>query len=181
MKLAIVLSFATALVAAGAIAQSNMNYGVAGMENVNPTTSAPPAIAAPNACPVALRADHLSDGEMLKVGFKHPSGLGQALHLTVSGSSRGTPTLATGLFRGSRPRILYSPVAPATNADSIRQQHIRFSAGRDNSAVADLWIPGLSSIASVELVSITFADGSTWTPTGNFTCSTAPALFMPVQ
>jgi hypothetical protein len=46
------------------------------------------------------------------------------------------------------------------------------AASTDKTASADIWVPGLSAVYTVDLISITYADGSTWTASTARSCRT---------
>jgi hypothetical protein len=138
-------------------------------------------------CPAGLSARHLSDGDLVKTGVAHPKGVGQALHLTLSGETHGPIKEATILFRGFLPKGHSALAASESNPSATRSQHVRFNASTDptdkakNTSSADIWVAGLSAVTAVEVLSTTAADGSVWTPSGDIACRVAPDLFMPVQ
>lgn len=133
----------------------------------------------PGICPLNLRAQHLSDGDLVKTGIAHPKGIGQALHLTLSDLDRGPVAEANVLLRGFTPKGRLSQAAPDAKPNATRRQRIRFAPGQNQSA--DIWVPGLSAITSVEIVSVTYANGSSWTPSGSLSCRVTPDLFMPIH
>jgi hypothetical protein len=57
-------------------------------------------------------------------------------------------------------------------SDATRTLDVAFPAGSDKNASADLWVPGMSAVYSIDLVSVTYADGSTWKLAAGKTCHT---------
>jgi hypothetical protein len=41
-----------------------------------------------------------------------------------------------------------------------------------------VWAPGLTAVVSIELMSVKYSDGSTWTPAQGKTCRVAPDPLM---
>lgn len=164
---------------------ADSSFGVAGMEGVQIAPdgkSTTFAVNIPNACPVGLRAQHLSDGDLMNTAITHPKGsIGQALHLTVPNSSHGTITEATILLRGWTPKGHIAQTAPNAEANATRSSHIKFVPDSDKSATADIWIAGLSAITSIEIASATYTDGSIWAPSGRLSCRIEPDLVMRVH
>jgi hypothetical protein len=62
--------------------------------------------------------------------------------------------------------------AGRTPSDAARTFDVSFSTAPAKEASADLWLPGFSAAYSVDLIALTYADGSTWKPAGGQTCRT---------
>jgi hypothetical protein len=60
----------------------------------------------------------------------------------------------------------------------VRALAVPFTAGGDRTATADVWAPGLTAVVSIELMSVKYSDGSTWTPAQGKTCRVAPDPLM---
>ena len=192
MKPASVLILFLALPSSHTFAQDNPSasvnsHGVAQMEQIapdgssTPATSFNPAATLHNGCPVALTAQHLSDGDLVRTGITHPKGIGQGLHLTFYCSATGIISEATVLVRGWTPKGRITQAAPESQPNIARRMHIHLKPDSAQSAVADIWVSGLSAITSVEILSATLADGSLWTRSGILSCRVAPDLLMPVH
>lgn len=63
-----------------------------------------PAPAMSDGCPVSMRAQHLSDGSMVRTGSVHPKGIGQWLHLTFTSPESKQIASARLTVRGARRR-----------------------------------------------------------------------------
>jgi hypothetical protein len=59
-------------------------------------------------------------------------------------------------------------------SDAEKSMEIRFSAEPGKGASADVWVPGLSMVKSIDMQSVTFTDGSTWKLPAEKTCRTFP-------
>ena len=62
--------------------------------------------------------------------------------------------------------------------DMSRAVEATFAPEGKNQAEADLVLPGFTSITRLDLRTIEYDDGSTWTPAGHQSCSVAPDRFM---
>ena len=188
MKAGFVFLFALAMGACPLAAQyTHMpqyqgSYGVAGMEGMGGThivvTVATPAV---NSCPVSMRAQHLSDGSMVKAGeAAHPAGIGQRLHLTLRNQGSRQIAGATLTIHGTTPKAHAILLASAQGgpSDTTQNMSVSFSRGPDGSVSADLWIPGMSAVQSIELDSLEYSDGSTWKLADGNACRIAPDPFM---
>lgn len=129
------------------------------------------------ACPVSVHAQQSSKATAMEVDSSRPKGLAQLLHLTLAKADSSRITNATVNVRGLLPktRATLTPMTlGADPSDAIRTLDIAFPAGPEagKNAIADLWVPGLSAVYSIDLVSITYADGSTWKIAAGKTCRT---------
>jgi hypothetical protein len=190
MKSSILLSFAL-LLGPIALAAQTTNYGEAGMEGLTPSQASAPTNAAqvtvfqiPPAnlgCPVSLRAQHGSDGTMVQTDKSRPKGTAQLLHLTLIDphpdsarmvSARMSVHGLSGVVRAT-PALSGSGVADATQT-----LEVRFSSGSEKAAFGNLWVPGMTAVLSIDLKSVTYADGSTRSFSGREACHVAPDLMM---
>ena len=127
-------------------------------------------------CPISMRAQHAADGDILEVNSNHPKGIGQSLHLTVTSSDSRRIASATVTVRGLVPkgRVTQTLASQDDAFDAEKTMDIRFSAGPGKGASADIWVPGLSAVKSIDMQSVTFTDGSTWKLPAEKTCRTFP-------
>jgi hypothetical protein len=170
--------FAILVGGAALVAQGSgpSSVGVAGMEG--DATSTGQFVF--DACRVSMRAQHLSDGSMVKTHSGHPNSVGQWLHLTMVGHDSKQIARATLTVRGSSPK---GRVADADNSNSepfnaVRTMTIAFAAGADGSASADVWVPGMTAVQRIDLKSVVYSDGSTWEIGSDASCHIAPDPFM---
>ena len=131
-------------------------------------------------CPVTMRAQHLPDGNLLKSGSGHPKGMGQWLHLTFT--SPETKQIASALLtvRGATPkgRVMKAEQGQGGDANATQSLTVSFSAGPDRTATADLWVPGMTAVETIELRSVEYSDGSNWKLAGSTTCQVKPDPLM---
>lgn len=126
-------------------------------------------------CPVSVHAQQSSTATAMEVDTIRPKGLAQLLHLTLAKPDSSRITKATVRVRGLLPktRATLTPMTlGADPSDAVRTLDVVFPAGSDKNAAADLWVPGLSAVYSIDLVSVTYADGSTWKLAEGKTCRT---------
>lgn len=183
MKPATAVLFVLFFASIGAIAQS---FGVASTVTLNGPSqstalqSSPPAGLA---CPVSLRAQHLADGSTIKVRDghpDHPAGVGQWLHLTLANPDSRGIVKARVTVRGysNRAHVTEAWISGQGSADAIRTFTVALAAQSDGAVAGDLWAPGMTAVQTVELGSVTYADGETLNFSGNGTCRVAPDPFM---
>jgi len=165
MKRATVLSFALLFVSSlGIILVSNsLAAQNAGSQPAQALLHAPPAN---TACPVSIRAQQASDGDMLAVDHSrpsHPKGIAQRLHLTLTYPDSRRITRATVTIHGLTPRSRVTRTFTThDDSDAARTVDVTFPGGPRNAVSAYLWVPGLSAVSTIDLNAVTFADGSTW-------------------
>ena len=147
-----------------------------------PTNTVCPALVHPH-CPIAMRAQHLADGEMVKTGNARPRGLGQWLRLTLVAPDSRRIVNATLTIRGLSPkgRTMEALRNGDDSSDVVSQQVASFTVGLDKEDVANLWVRDMTAVQSIEISSVTYADGSTWKYAGDMTCRVTPEGFMPVD
>jgi hypothetical protein len=186
MKFAL-LSFALILTPLVLAAQTN-SYGVARMENLYPsqssapdTLSGPSVRAMPNFCPVSLRAQHGASGAMVQADKSLPKGPAQLLHLTLINPDSRRIVSAKFTVRGASGKARVTQALSSSDsgqADAIRSLEVKFSSAPGNTATGDLWVPGMTAVLTIDLTSVTFADGSTRNFAPQDACRVAPELKM---
>ena len=177
------------LIAPLGLAAQNGGYGVGRMEGITTigpdgratTQTVPP----PTLCPVSMQPSHLSDGSIVKTGADHPKAVGQRLHLKLNNPDQRTIASATVNLRGWTAKGRTAQVGSNDDADrdaalGVRTLTVPFTPSADRTVSADVWVPGLTAVVSVELLSVKYSDGSTWTPPQGKTCRVAPELLMVV-
>ena len=187
MKSAVMLSFAllffgsTALAAQTAI-QNQKSYGVARMEGLGAPNTMDPHISL--GCPVSLRAQHGADGNMLNVDKSRPKGLAQLLHLTLTNRDSRQIAQASMRIHGLSGKGRITQAASAQNnsdqdnSDKIETLTVRLSPGQDKAVSGDLWVPGMTAVLSIDLNSVTYADGSTRSFSRRDLCRVTPDPLM---
>lgn len=183
------------VVAPVGLAAQNASYGVIGSQIT--TLIGPDGRAIPDTrtypqldlCPVSVQASHLSDGSIVKAGAGLPKvdhdkgegakGVGQRLHLKLHSPDQRTISSATVNMRGWTAKGRTAQVGLSNNATlGVRALTVAFTPGTDHTASADVWVPGLTAVVSVELLTVKYSDGSMWTPAQGKTCRVAPEHLM---
>jgi hypothetical protein len=148
-------------------------------------------------CPVAMRAQQRGGGGMLSAGSGRPADIAQHIRLILDGTASDEKTAparvtaATVTVHGTngKGRTL-SAFASQSQFQSQPQQsspwiaktlEVTLTPGENKSVFADLALPGFTSVKSIRLDSVTYADGSTWTPADGRSCRVAPDPLMLVR
>ena len=183
MKIGFVSLFALALGACPLAAQythvpqMQVTSGTAGTGGVQTLVIVPPPLA--SNCPVSMRAQHLSDGNLVRTGkAAHPAGIGQRLHLTLKTPHAEQVAGAQVTIRGTTPKGRVMQASSTDSSDAMRELSVSFSTEPDGSASADLWVPGVTAIQSIELDSVSYSDGSTWKAAAGDACRITPDPLM---
>jgi len=99
----------------------------------------------------------------LKVNGVPVNSVAQRLHLIVTNPDSRRVVAANVTVRGfaNKARIVQT-MSGSDSSDAAKTMDVRFSAGSDKEASADLRVPGLTAVSEIDLNSVTFSDGSTW-------------------
>jgi hypothetical protein len=142
-----------------------------------------PTIAA--ACPIDMHAtqgvwDHrtvrVRDGERDLV----PHGFGQRISLKLKDSRPARIVAATLRVHGLNGRngILPTPAETAPRSNAVRTMKVKFTEERDGTVSTDLWVGGFTSVTSIQLIDVSYSDGSVWTISRSNACRVQPDPLM---
>jgi hypothetical protein len=138
-------------------------------------------------CPVSLRAEQISSANMMqarKTQQDQPQQSGQRLHLTLESRDSRQITAATVEVHGFTP-----PPSPMNALNAVFQRgpgsglasrtiQIAFAPQASAAVGADILVPGVSAIQTIDLVSLAYADGAGWKPAGGQSCQITPDPLM---
>ena len=128
-------------------------------------------------CPVAMRAEHGADGGLRAVkGTGEHSGQGQQLKLTLYNAKAGTISAVQIRAHGwnGTGRTLPAHETNATDGNATVMLDLKVSVGPGESAETDVWANGLTAVDSIDLIGVSYADGSNWAPPASQACSIVP-------
>lgn len=116
-----------------------------------------------NGCPVTMWARHAPDGDSIKVNGALIKGPAQRLHLIVSNRDSRQIVAANVTVWGftGKPRLTQT-LTTHNASDASRTLDVRFAGEPNKELSADFGVPGLTAATTIELNSVTYADGSTW-------------------
>jgi hypothetical protein len=116
-------------------------------------------------CPVNLQAQHSPDGSMRRVKGEVPhEGLGQQLQIAVMNPKTvaiSSMQLAVHGWSGNA-RIL--PTQKADESVASKTVDVTLKVGPSKTADAIVWVSELTSVQSIDLISVDYADGSSLKP-----------------
>jgi hypothetical protein len=130
-------------------------------------------------CPVGLIAERRSDMMMLRTGDTRRNSSAHGLHITFD--RRNQPQIEsveiTVYGITSKSRIL--PAATSSSNDEVSKafklQRTKGSEGLQDGLV---WMHKVGSLTRVELTSITYADGTTWSKSKSSQCHAVPSALL---
>jgi hypothetical protein len=178
---AIALSFV--LTSVGLSAQVEVQPGGAsfGVATGRMVTSASPVKpwSTISGCPVSLRAQQISSADMMQVRKGQPQNSGQRLHLTLTDRDSKQIVAATVAVQGFTftPRLMNTVLKPEKgSSQATRTIQVGFQAG--TSVAADILVPGVSAAQTIDLVALTYADGTEWKLAEGQSCRITPDPLM---
>ncbi len=184
MKRVVVLGFGFCLATTMLCAQETASPSV--RPNNIQQSSKDFVIAAP-ACPVSMHALQGHGSGLVAVRDAKPfEGPSQRIHLILSNPKSAMVASAKvkvfGLSAKNRLERTSDRSLDLTNGDGAsdltRILDVTFAPKGDKDVSTDLVLPGFTSVRSVELESLTYKDGSTWTVAGQQACHVAPDPIM---
>jgi hypothetical protein len=174
-----------ALAAQGAGQQpgAHSSFGVAGIEGMTAADQMAhlilPAHAA-ESCPVSMHAGHLADGSLVRTTSAYPHGIGQWLSFSLTGIDGKQIREAKIAVHGIRPNAHVTEAL--STADSfgaaVQTLNVKFSSGPHQTALAKLWVPGMSAVERIDLLSMNYDDGSSWKLAEGASCHVTPDPLM---
>jgi len=145
-------------------------------------------------CPVSMHAQQQSGIGTLTARddrgeSRRQSGVAQHIRLILGdagNSAKGNSAKivsAKVTVRGTSPKWRMTPTVlnQDTSPDAKKTLALTFNVDGSEGASANLVLPGFTSVTSIILDSLTYADGSIWRPSNGRGCRTAPDLLMLVD
>jgi hypothetical protein len=134
-------------------------------------------------CPLNLRAEQGMSGELRNAKVlpgqqdAPPKSVGQQIRLTLANTRLIGITAASIKVHGYTPtgRVMPSAVPPPDAAKSL---DLLLVVGPKQDVSTDLRLESFSAVTSIELESVSYADGSRWQASGENRCEIAPDPLM---
>jgi hypothetical protein len=134
-------------------------------------------------CPIYMRAQQRSGEDLLRTSQSggtpevKPVGPTQRIHLilgNMANSANITQVEVTVQGTSGKNRTVQTMLTPDGVSDVAKAFNLPVNIGKDEGASTNLTLHGFTSVQSINLESVTYADGSTWNPSATRTCSIAP-------
>jgi hypothetical protein len=143
-------------------------------------------------CPVSLRAQQVSSVDMVPVQQHQNPGqnrefspMGQRLHLSLTNPDAKAIVAATVTVRGYtyKPQVMNTVARRGPGEPSIasRTISVTFLPGSGKAVAADIVVPDVTAAQTIDLTSLTYADGSGWKLADGASCRIAPDPLMLVS
>jgi hypothetical protein len=128
-----------------------------------------------HSCPVSLHAQQSAAAFARQVNGDdgdRPRDVAQRLHLVAAGPSSKKVVAANVTVHGfaAKPRMVQT-METGDGSNAAKTMDVRFAAGTGQDSAADLWVPGLSAVRSIDVNAVTYSDGSTWKLADGRSCS----------
>ena len=131
-------------------------------------------------CPVGFFASRQATGQIMSAKDAKQNGPVQGLHLTLSHHNyipRDIQSIEVTVYGTSlKARVL--PLAQQTSDTISRTFAFHRTSGDASLTKADVWMNQVGSLTAVDLISVTYADGTTWHPAANEKCRAVPSNFL---
>ncbi len=141
-----------------------------------------------SSCPVTMQAKQRGLGAMVKTKPASPQDQPEAIpkpaqhiHLILNGFVKDkhvSSAIVTVRGLSARSRMQNTNLVSNGTSDLRRTLMVAFTPDHDGSVSADIDLPAFTAVKSLQLESITYADGSSWTPEKNNACTVQPDSFM---
>jgi hypothetical protein len=129
-------------------------------------------------CPVGFSASRRAAGQIMSASDARQAGPGQGLHLTLQHTLPGPAIDSVEIIVygvSSKARVL--PAGPRPE-DISKTFELRRSADSSALTEADVWMHQVGSLTSVDLISVTYANGTTWHASANLKCRAIPSNYL---
>lgn len=134
-----------------------------------------------SSCPIAMDARQGVWAHTAPVENGRPhDGIGQRISLTLADLHSATIVHAAVKILGlsGKNRILNSSERLNGAADASRVVQLTSFTEAKNGVTAEVYAPGFTSVTSIQLLSVTYADGSTWKTPQSKVCRVMPDPLM---
>jgi hypothetical protein len=129
-------------------------------------------------CPIGFSASRQAPGQIMSAGDAGQSGPAQGLHLTLD--NRNSPAIESIEVRvyGAAQKGPYLPVGTQFTDTVSKTFELHRTSGSTSLSEADVSMHLVGSLSWADLISITYADGTTWHTIANFKCRAVPSNFL---
>src|SRR5271168_3701990 len=146
--------------------------------NSQQTLAILPILPATSGCPIGFYASRQAGLQVNTASDAAKDGPAQGLHLTLGHSTgRAIESVIVTVYASSlKPRaLLLDGSSPYTVSKTFTLER---QAGTDTLTEADVWMYRVGSVRWADLISITYAEGTTWNLTGTLKCRAVPSNFL---
>jgi hypothetical protein len=134
-----------------------------------------------NSCPISMDAHQGLWDHAIRVENGRPhDGFGQRISLTLVDNHSAKIVNATVKVLGlsGKNRMLSTDLSSIASPDASRVIHLTSFSEAKNGVTTQLDAPGFTSVTSIQLLAVTYADGSKWTTPQSKACHVTPDPLM---
>jgi hypothetical protein len=157
------------------------------------TVTVLPTVPATSDCPIGFSANRQATGQIMSANDAKQAGPAQGLHLVLNnlentpaiesievkvyGTSPKPRVLPLGMQSGDTAVKLSTDLRSGSQSSETVAKNFEFhrKTSRESLSEADVWMHKVGSLSWVDLISITYADGTTWHTTANLKCRAVPS------
>jgi hypothetical protein len=137
-----------------------------------------PSANASNGCPVGFSASRQADFQTMLARDRSEPGPAQGLHLMLSHlNSPAIQSIEVTVY-GISPKLRALPVDVPSSDTISKTFELQRQTGSNSLTEGDVWMHNVGSLNRVDLISITYTDGSTWHATNSLKCRVVPSNFV---
>jgi hypothetical protein len=125
-------------------------------------------------CPVGFFASRQAIGQIMTAGDARQAGPAQGLHLILNRLTQPAIESIEITVYGASSKARVLPAGPLPE-DISKTFELRRSAGSNSLSDADVWMHNVGSLSRVDLISVHYADGTTWHANENLKCRAIPS------
>lgn len=133
---------------------------------------------APNGagCPVDMQAQRQSSTRQALIGKDAPSGPAQNLRFTLSNPTFQQVVRVHITVHGLNAKARVSPaqIAAMDSPEISKSMDLELKVGPKSQASKDLLLSGFTSVSSIDLTEVHYANGSGWRSSAHHTCRAVP-------
>jgi hypothetical protein len=129
-------------------------------------------------CPVGFNARRQGTSQIMSASDAKQSGPAQGLHLMLNHLNAPAIQSVEVTVYGVSPKAMVLPATSQSNDTISKTFELQRQAGSNSLSDADVWMHNVGSLSRVDLISITYADGSTWHATDSLKCRAVPSNFV---
>lgn len=137
-----------------------------------------------NGCPISMRASQGVWDHTIRVRRGQQERMfqpfGQRLFLTLGDSHKAPIIAATVKVHGltGKNHVLETTGSPNADGDATRIIKIAFAPSQKGGVTGDLYVPGFTSVSSIELIEVSYDDGRVWRIGDSSVCLVTPDPLM---
>ncbi len=130
-------------------------------------------------CPVGFFASRQATGQIMSAGDTRQTNPAQGLHLKLNHlmPAPAIESIEVTVY-GTSPRARVLPLAQKASDTVSKTFELRRTGDNTSLTDADVWMHQVGSLTSVDLISIAYADGTTWRATANLRCRAVPSNYL---